>query len=829
MKSLRLAWRALARDWRAGELRVLGLAVVIAVASVTSVGVFADRIREALLLQANALLAADLVVRSPEPLPASWAQTARSAGLRVAHTLSLTSMLVSGKQLKLAQVKAVSAGYPLRGSLRTAADVGGANAPTRDLPSPGTVWVDTSLAAALKLRVGGRIELGSASFTVGRLLTFEPDRGAELFSIAPRVLMRLEDLARTKLVQPGSRVGYRLLVAGPRTEVENFRSWLSERLSQGQRLYGVRNARPELKSSLETADRFLGLAALLSVLLAGVAVATSARRFAERHFDSSAVLSCLGASQSLIARVYTLQVLLIGAGASALGGGAGYGAQAFLARTLESILGSALPAPSLAPLGFGMTTGMVTVFGFAWPPLLSLKDVPPTRVLRRDLVPLPGRSMLGYAMALATLSLLMYWQVQDLWLTAAVAVGVMATLLLLGLIAVALLGLLTALRRRMALAWRTGLGNVARRARGSAVQIVALGLGLMALLTLSLVRNDLLEAWRSSLPRDAPNQFVINIQPQQVSAMEAFLSQRGLSQSSLYPMVRGRLVEINGRRVRRKDYDNPRAQRLVQREFNLSWAAALAPDNHVVRGRWWSPAEHGTAEFSVEQGLAETLGLHLGDMLSFRVSGQLVRAPITSLRHVAWDSFRANFFVLAPPGELESFPATYITSFHLSESRQGLLRDMVERFPNVTVLDVDAIMTQVRHIADRVTLAVQYIFLFAVAAGLVVLYAAIHATRDERIYESAVMRVLGASRRQVMRGILAEFGLLGTLAGAVGALAASSLGYVLATRVFDVGYRPDPWLWVVGIVGGAVGVILTGWMGTRSVMRRPPLDTLRAG
>jgi len=294
-------------------------------------------------------------------------------------------------------------------------------------------------------------------------------------------------------------------------------------------------------------------------------------------------------------------------------------------------------------------------------------------------------------------------------------------------------------------------------------------------------------------------------------------------------MVRGRLIEINGRPVNIEDYDDTRARRLAQREFNLSWADALASDNHIVRGRWWSSAQDDTAEFSVEQGLAETLGMHLGNVLSFRVAGQVVRAPITSLRHVAWDSFRANFFVLAPPGLLDNFPATYITSFHLAKERKTLLRELVGRFPSVTVLDVDALMTQVRRIADRVTVAVEYIFLFAVAAGLLVLYAAIHATRDERIYESAVLRVLGASRGQVLRAILAEFGLLGALAGAVGALAASVLGYALATQVFDLSYRPDPWLWVVGIVGGAVGVIVTGWLGTRAVLRRPPLDTLRAG
>ena len=437
------------------------------------------------------------------------------------------------------------------------------------------------------------------------------------------------------------------------------------------------------------------------------------------------------------------------------------------------------------------------------------------------------RSSYHYMLTCAALGALMWWQAGDNTLALYVMAGTLGGLLLLGGAAYALVRSLNVLRQRVGVAWRYGLANIARRAQGSVVQVVAFGLGIMVLLLLSLVRADLLRGWQNSLPPDAPNQFVINIQPDELAPMRAFFSERNRQAPVLYPIVRGRLATINGRPADPDEFANPRAKRLLEHEFNLSWSATPQADNRIVAGRWWSAGEHGGAWLSIEKGLAETLLLKVGDELGFMLAGTELRATVMSLRSVEWDSFRPNFFVLAPPGLLDEYPATYMTSFYLPKDDRVLLGALVQRFPSVTLLDVDALMTQVRRIVERVVLAVEYVFLFSLLAGLVVLYAAIQATQDERLYESAMLRTLGANRRQVQAGLIAEFVTLGLLAGLLASITASVLGYVLAEQVLHIAYQFNVWLWVAGILGGALGIGLAGTLATRFVLEHPPWRVLR--
>ncbi|HXH02107.1 MAG TPA: FtsX-like permease family protein [Candidatus Competibacteraceae bacterium] len=830
MRDLSLAWRALRRDWRSGELRVLTLALLIAVASVAAVGFFTDRIEQALERQSSELLGADLVLASPNPIAEAWAVAAEQAGLSRARTLSLRSVVLAGDNTQLAEVKAVSPGYPLRGRLQVSDAPYVPAAAVHDIPAPGTAWADERLLQALGIAVGDTLELGALHLRLTRVLAYEPDRGGDLFSIAPRLLVNLADIPATQLVQPGSRVEHRLLLAGPAQTVADFAAAAAARLATGEHLHTVRDARPELRLALERAARFLGLAAVVSVCLAGVGIAIAARRFATRHWDSVAVLRCFGASQAQVLRLYVLELLLLG-GLGGLGGAAlGYAAQGGLSAILAGLAASgALPPPSWQPLFPSLATGLIALLGFALPPLLRLRAVPPLRVLHRDLGPLQPRAAALYGPALAAVAVLLLWQAGELELAGYVLAGMTGTLLVLGLAAWALVRGLNRLRGRVGVAWRFGLANIARRRASSAVQVVALGLGIMVLLVLTLVRADLLEGWQSTLPPDAPNYFLINIQPEEVAGIDAFLRDRGLRGNPLHPMVRGRLTHIGGRAVSATDYENPRAQRLVEREFNLSWAEALQEDNKIVAGRWWRAQDRGQPRVSVEQGLAETLGIRLGDELRFNIVGQTLGATVTSLRTVQWDSFRVNFFVIFPPGVIENQPATWITSFYLDKARKPLLAELVRAFPSVTVLDVDALMGKVREIMERVTLAVEYVFLFTVLAGLTVLYAAIQATQDERRFEAAMLRTLGAQRRVVRASLLAEFALLGLLAGMLAAAAASALGYVLATQVFDFPYRFNAGIWLLGAAVGLLGVGAAGWLGARRVLEQPPLRTLREG
>ncbi|HSS66364.1 MAG TPA: FtsX-like permease family protein [Gammaproteobacteria bacterium] len=826
-RAVRLALRFLKREWLAGELRVLIAAVIVAVGAITAVGFFTDRMNRAMELGATELLAADLLVRSTTPVGSEIAAEAHRRGLQTAETVSFRSVVVAGDQFQLAELKAVSDTYPLRGRLRTATVPYGNDAETSQIPPPDTAWLDPRLFALLGVRVGDGIEIGARQFRIGAVLSFEPDRGGDLFNIAPRVLINLDNLAGTRLIRAGSRAQYRVLFAGAPERIDFFRGWLSQRLKVNQTIQGIRDARPELRRALERADQFLSLAALVSVLLAGVAIAIAARRFAGRHLDTAAMLRCLGVGQREVGILYTTEVFVIGAGASLAGCIAGYAAQLVLAGLFSTFIVSSLPAPSLLPVLQGYGIGLITLAGFALPPLLRLRDVPPSRVLRRELGPARAGTLGFYAASALAFGGLVFWQARDPILAAYVIGGGLATMAVLCLVAVLLVRVLSRFRRRVGVAWRFGLANITRRAGASTLQIVGFGIGIMVMLLLSLVRSDLLESWDQTVPPDAPNYFLVNVQPDEVNALDAFLADNGLASTALYPMVKGRLTAVNGKPVTPEDYEEQRARHLVAREFNLSWLSKPQPQNRVISGNWWTADDHGKPLLSVEQGIAERLGLKLGDTIRFNVAGRDIDAPIANLRHVEWDSFQVNFFVVTPPGVLEHFPATYISAFHLPRERNDVLLRLVQRFPSVTIIDTDALLKKIREIMEHATTGVEYVFAFTLIAGVVVMFSAIQSTLDERRYESAVVRVLGAGRSHVTRGLLAEFLTLGLLAGLVAAVAATATGAVLALQVFDIGYRINPWMWLFGAGGGAAGVGLAGWLGTRGVLDHPPVESLR--
>ena len=825
--TLLLALRMLRRDWKAGELKVLSAAVVVAVTCFTAVTFFTDRIGQALRFQASELIAADLRVSSDHPIRPALLEQARQRALRTAQTQTFRSMVRAGGRNQLAEIKAVSEHYPLRGSVRVSAKAFAADSAATGIPAPGTVWVEPRLLNALALSPGDTVNVGASTLRISKIITYEPDRSGEMFSIAPRLMLNLADLPATQLVQEGSRIHYHLLLAGPPKAVRGFRQAVAKQLQRGERLEGVQDARREVRVALDRAQQFLGLAALVSLVLSCVAIAMSARRYSERHLNTCALMRCVGAQQDQITLIYVAQMLTLGVFASVLGCALGYVAQAGLVKILAGLLVVALPAPSVLPLVSGMVIGLVSLLGFAIPPVLRLREVPTLRVLRRDLGALPPLAWSSYLFGLCALALVLLWLAGDLKLGLIMLGGLAGTALLLVVISALLVRGLQLLPAHGAIAWRFGIANILRRKRHSVIQVLAFGVGIMVLLLLTLVRSDLLAMWHDSLPKDASNRFVINIQPQQVEPVKQFFTARGLSALQLYPMVRGRLQSHNGQTVQPEAQDGERAQRLAAREFNLSWAGELQKDNKIVAGHWWGAQASGVAQFSVEEGLAKTLGLKLGDQVTFNVAGQALTGEITSLRSVQWDTFKANFFVLTPPGVLDHYPASYITSFYLAPNQVQLLDQLVRRFPNLTVIDISAIMNHVRLIIERVTLAVEYVFLFTLLAGLMVLYAAIQATQDERTRENAILRALGAGKRRLLQSLMTEFAALGALAGLLAALVSTLLSYVLARYVMDLEYMFNPWVWVIGLLAGALGVGLAGTLGSRRVLVKPPLQVLR--
>jgi putative ABC transport system permease protein len=660
---------------------------------------------------------------------------------------------------------------------------------------------------------------------IAQIITQEPDSAIGFINAGPRIMINDADIAATGLVQVGSRIRYRILVAGAPAAIADYRSWVTPKLAPGQRVESIEDARPEIRSALERSEKFLSLAALLSVVLAAVAIALAARRFLQRHLDACAIMRCHGASQSRLVRLYLLQFVVLGAVASLAGCIAGFVAQHALALWLGSLVTVELPEPGWMPALHGFVTGLALLLGFALPPVIALAKVPTLRVLRRDIGAPSGMGLLGYALGAVVIAGLIIWKAGDLRLGSMVFAGFAGAMLVAGLLAWGVIALVSRLGGA-GVSWRFGIANLRRRPMASVLQVVALGIGVMALLTLTIIRSELLDLWQRSLPPDAPNRFIVNVQQEQIPALKQFFDGRGIAMPELHPMVRARLIGINERSVAPADYSDDRARRLVDREFNLSWATQMQKDNRLIAGNWWGNKPRSD-QFSMEDGIAKALGVGIGDKLTFDSAGNTFTAEITSLRKVDWDSFNVNFFVVAPPGLMDRFPVSYVTSFYLPPGNVGLLNALVKQFPNFLLIDVAQVLGQVQTMITQVSRAVQFVFLFTLLAGLVVLYAAIASTQDERLYQATIMRTLGASRSQLARANLAEFAVIGALAGLIAVAGANALGYVLAQRVINVGYEFSYALWGIGIIGTVLGVMIAGHLGTRHVLRIAPLRVLR--
>ena len=877
------------RDWRAGELTMLLLALILAVAALSSVGFLADRLARGLERDARQMIGADLVVRADHPVDPQFIEQARNWGLRTASTTVFPSMVgaiaapaapassvtstaaapvvsptsiasaaasspapsptaspdsVAEAPTRLAAVKAVSPGYPLRGSVSIAAAPNETGTAANSVPAPGTVWIDPQLLDTLHVKVGGELKVGTRKFTVAALITRELDRGFAFVNFSPRVMLRADDLPSTGLLTFGSRATYRLLVAGSPAAVARYTAWAHEQVD-GNRLRGVAlesidDGQPQVRDTLARARHFLTLVAMLTALLAAVAIAMAAHRFARRHLDGGAVMRCLGVSERTLRGLFLVEFVLVGLAGSALGVVLGFAGHYALLEWLGGLIGVSLPQAGVLPAVEGIASGLVLLLGFALPPLAPLTSVPPGRVLRRELEGDTHMMWLGYAVGIACFGALLMVAAGEIKLGIIVAGGFAAGMLGFGLLARIALWALARLARssngiggfggfggRAALGWRYALASLERRSGASALQITALGIGLMCLLLLAITRNDLVAGWRASTPPDAPNQFVIDIQPDQTAVFKDFLAQHGESDITLSPMIRGRLIALNGRPIGADDYKDDNTKRLIEREFNLSYTSALPSDNRVVAGDWYGASKR--PEISMEEGIAEALKIKVGDITRFDVAGQQIDAPVTSLRKLDWGSFRVNFFVVMPPAALADFPATFITSFHLPSNQHSVVDALVARFPNLTVIDTGALIAQLQRVLDQVIGAVQFLFLFTLAAGVLVLYAALAGTRDERVREAALLRALGASSRQVRGVQIAEFVVVGGLAGLMAALGAQILGAVLAQRVFAFHLTINPWLPLLGTAAGIVCATAGGWASLRAVLARPALQSLREG
>ncbi|MCH7418700.1 ABC transporter permease [Pseudomonas mosselii] len=824
-----LALRQLLRDARASEVRVLFFALLVAVAASTAIGYFGARLNGAMQLRASEFLGADLVLQGSAPPAAQQIANGTALGLQHARVVEFTSVVGGDSGIQLSSIKAADPAYPLRGQLRSAAVPYAEEAPGGG-PAPGEAWVEPRLLAALGLAIGDNIDVGMKTLRMSRVLTYEPDRAGNFYSLTPRVLMNLADLDATGVIQPGSRVSYRDLWRGDIDTLQKYRQTAEKSLAANQRLLDTRDGNRQIGGALGKAERYLNMASLVAVLLAGVAVALSASRYAARRLDASALLRCLGLSRHQALGLYSLQLAMLGVAAAVIGALLGWIAQLGLFRLLEGLLPSQVPPGGLTPALAGIGTGLVALAGFALPPLAALGRVPPLRVLRRDLLPLPPSSWLVYGAALFALGLIMWRLSLDLLLTfALLGGGLIAALLLGGLL---LLGL-RSLRRLLAgapLAWRLGLGQLLRHPLAAAGQALAFGLILLAMGLVALLRAELLDTWQAQLPKDAPNHFALNILPDERQPFAERLAQINATAAPLYPVIPGRLTHIKEQPVRQLVSKDSTGERAIQRDLSLTWAAELPQGNALSAGQWWqqAPASDDVPGVSVEAELAQSLHLQLGDLLTFDIGGQQRQARVSSLRSVHWDSFQPNFYMIFQPGTLQGLPTTYLTSFYLAPGHDQQIVALSRAFPAVTVLQVDALLAQLRSILAQVTLAVEYVLLFVLAAGLAVLFAGLQATLDERIRQGALLRALGAARQLLVKARRIEFGLLGAASGVLAALGCELITWALYRYAFDLHWAPHPWLLALPLAG-AVLVGGAGVIGTRRALNASPLAVLREG
>jgi putative ABC transport system permease protein len=828
VKAIAFSLRSFGRELRSGEVLVLLFAVALAVAALTAVGFLTDRIGKAVARQANEVLAADLRLRSQEPIPDTWRDRAQEFDLQTAETNTFPSVVFAEDLSALATIKAVSETYPLRGSVRVSDALFGEQRVVDNTPARGEAWADGALLARVNADVGDRLTVGSLELEVTAVLTYRPDQSMGFASLAPSLLINIEDIAASGLISEGSRVGYALLVAGNEDAVDAFDKAIQPELPDAVRSSNREESSERAYRAADRAQRFLSLTAVISLLLSAVAVAMSARRFAHRRMDTVALMKSLGATQDFVISVSVVQLVLLGLLGVFVGSIVGFAAEEVLTRILADLIASDLPDIGIMPVVLACGSAMVLLVGFALPSLIQLRNTPPLRVLRHDVMPPAPSRMLVAGLALAAVAALLYRSVGDAQMLAILLGGIVVIAIALYLVGRALVATMGHFRSGVGVAWRYGLANVARRGRDSAIQVVAFGLGLTVLLLLTIVRTDLLEGWRQTLDEDAPNHFMINIQPHELESVASIYRDAGVAPPEFMPMVRARMSTINDVSVKDREYPDPGGEWMANREANLSFASKLSTSNEIIAGEWWPEDYDGPPLVSIEEEAAMETGLTIGDRMTFIVAGREVDATIGSVRKINWDSFQPNFFMVFSPGALDGLPTTYIASLRLEKQQQPVLVTLVRTHPSISVIDLDSILQQIRGIVQKASLAVQAVFIFTLAAGIAVLFAAVQSTIDERRFESAMLRALGARKRTVFAGVMAEFAALGAAAGVLASAGASILAAIVAIRLFELPYEFNPLLWVIGVAAGILVVCASGFVAARGAVNAPPVDVLRA-
>lgn len=827
MPIFKFAAKAFFRQSRSGEVLVMIAAISMAVASLSAVGFLTDRISLSIEKQASELLAADLRISSPEPIPEEWIDLAKEQKLDLASSQSFPSVVYSQEGNALARIKAVSSMYPLRGTVRISDNDSSDEYEVKKIPSPSEVWVDQAILYRLNAEIGDEISIGNSDFKITAILRYRPDQSIGFASLSPTVLMNISSIPGTGLITEGSRVNYSMLIAGENNEVQTFSELMSFKVNDSARISNPSDSSERTNQTINRSKQFLSLTVIISVLLSGIAISMSARRFAKKRMDMIALMKSFGAKRRFILQTIIIQLTMIGLTGVILGSIMGFIVENLVANLIADLFMSELPNPTFQTLFIGLLAAFILLPGFAFSSLLQLSNTSAIKVLRKNAIPAPPSELFIAGGALLSLSILLYYFVRDIELLAVIILGMLIISLLLFFIGQILAQILGSLRGGFGASWRYGLANVSRRGRDSAIQIVAFGLSLTALLLLSLIRTDLLTDWQKALGANTPNYFLINIQSYQTEGIREILKSGDGVNPEFVPLVRARMTEINGQSVQDRSYPDERGNWLANREANLSWSKTVNSKNKVIDGSWWSTDYKGPPLVSIERSAAEDMGVAVGDNLTFLIAGENITAEISSIREVDWNSFSPNFFLVLSPNSLDTFPSSFISSMYLDKSENQILKELQINYPTVSVVDLDPILQQVRQVITKVSIAVQAVFIFTLIAGITVLFSAVHSTIDERKFESALLRAVGMKTRNVIISLLSEFSAIGLSAGILAASGASILAWQIASRFFEISYIFNLSLWLAGIVCGVVLVSLFGYIASRDAIKSPPVNVLR--
>lgn len=826
MLSWSLAWKLFVRDWKSGELRVLFFSLWTAIGCLTSVTLLVDRVDRGMTKEAAQVLGADRVISSPKKLEPLFVEKAKQLGLRTSETLRFSSVVVAGDEFHLATVKATDAFFPLAGTMEIGDKPFEPGQKTVGAPKQGEVWVSPRLQQLLKVRLEDEIQVGVARFKLTGLVILEPG-GSGFFDFSPTIFMSLEDVEKTEIVQPGSRLRYLLDLAGDEKALTAYSVWAKQRLNKTQRLFGAEEGAPQLGSALGRAKSYLNLSGILGLLLGGIAIAIAANRYAIRHFDHSALLRCMGMKKNQVVRVFTLVLLFAGIAGSLSGIITGIIVNELLVKALAELLPENVPPIQIHTLFVSFLMGLTVLLGFALPALLRIRSVVPMRVLRRDLEPMSLSHWTTIAVAVLCLSAVVYWYAQDLTLVVAMILGGGLLVAISLIVALMLLKLARAIASNHSVAMKFGVEHLQRHKSASLIQISAFGLTLTLIFTVLLIRNEIIADWQAQLPEKAPNHFMINILPEEVAPLNALFDRNQVKAADIYPMVRGRITAFNGKEPSSFLAEEAQNHNSLRRDLNLTWANELPESNKLLSGEWNMQAADAPV-ISLEKEMANALGLKLGDTMTFNIGGDEITAPISSIRSVQWDSFQPNFYVIFNDGALKDLPSTYITSFFLEPGRKFFLNEIVRQFPTVSVIELDLILNEVRKVLEKATLAVEVVLVFIVFAGIAVLLATTIASLDEKTYESAVLKTLGANKAFVRRATLVEYWVLGLLAGAMAATASEGLAFLLYEYVFKMAPEWHIWIWLAAPIAGLLMVVPAGMLGNRKVLSQPPAAVLGA-